>query len=460
LEGHRTAGIDPSPNFGTRYQTDVGGDHTLNSFSWETAFPDILLPEEGGFDAVVGNPPYVNIRVLTQSRGDAVKNQLKRQYRCAYGAYDLYVLFLEKAFHLLRDGGMCGFIIPNKIATLDYARPCRSLLIERTTLQRITDVSQCRVFPDAGVYPYIIIWKKGRSNSRHRIAVFHAESTDQLTRHRPTRHVRQAELSAESGLNIHGRLDVESRITTRSLGAVAELHSGTTGFNAATIAADLREEAAFGDGRRFGFIVSGNIDRYAIRPGNVRFMKCDFVRPVLPFDSTNLANSKRELFQSPKIVIAGMTRRLETAFDPGGLALGVQVYAAIKPTEDARYLLALLNSKLMSFLFRIRYRAKQLSGGYLAINKSQLGRLPIRIVDPADRADRKRRRRLVNLAQTMQDLSLKLSAADPVTTTSQSIKSELRVLDHKIDQLVYQLYRLNDKEIDWVESTFPTKAAA
>jgi hypothetical protein len=177
----------------------------------------------------------------------------------------------------------------------------------------------------------------------------------------------------------------------------------------------------------------------------------------LPFDSVNLTESKRELFRSPKIVIAGMARRLETAFDPGGLALGVQVYAAVKSTEDARYLLALLNSKLLSFLFRIRFRAKQLSGGYLAINKSQLGRLPIRIVEPTDRADRRRRQRLTDLAQTMQDLSLKLTAADPVTTAAQSMAGELDGLDHKIDHLVYRLYRLNDKEIDWVESSFPSQ---
>jgi len=434
--------------------TGKGGGRSANPFSWKAAFRDILVPEDGGFDGIIGNPPYVNIRVLTRSSGDAVKDYLKRHYRCANGAYDLYVLFLEKAFHLLRNGGMCGLIIPNKIATLDYAQSCRSLLIERTTLQRITDVSQCRVFPDAGVYPYIIIWKKSRSNSRHRVAVFHAESTDQLAHHRPTRYVRQAELSAESGLSIHGRLDVESRVTTRSLGDIADLHSGTTGFNAAIIAADLQEEATFVGGRGFEFIVSGNIDRYTIRLGNVRFMKRNYARPVLPFDSTNMTNSKREVFRSPKIVIAGMARRLETAFDPGGLALGVQVYAAVKPSEDAHYLLALLNSKLLSYLFRIRFQAKQLSGGYLAINKGQLEKLPIRIANPKDQADGRRRLRLVDLAQTMQDLSLKLSATDPVTTAAQDIESELQCLDGEIDRLVYQLYRLTDEEIDQVESVF------
>lgn len=78
----------------------IDGGRASNSFSWEADFREILLSKGGGFDAVVGNPPYINIRVLTQSRGEAAKDYLKRQYRCADGAYDLYVLFLEKAFHL------------------------------------------------------------------------------------------------------------------------------------------------------------------------------------------------------------------------------------------------------------------------------------------------------------------------------------------------------------------------
>jgi hypothetical protein len=427
---------------------------TTSPFSWEDSFRHVLNSPTGGFDAVIGNPPYVNIRVLTKSRGKVVKDYLKSHYRCACGSYDLYVLFLEKASQLLRTGGICGLIVPNRIATMDYARPCRSLLLERTTVTCITDISQCSAFPDAGVYPYIIIWKKQRPSRRHRIAVFHAGSTDDLACDRTTLHVRQADLSAENGLTIHGSLNVESRTTTRPLGELAELHSGTTGFAASKVAADLREQSTDRSKDRFDFIVSGNIDRYVVRLGDVRFMKRKFVRPVLPAKSACLTDRKRELFQDPKIVIAGMTRRLEAAYDPGGLALGVQVYAVAKPTEDTRYLLALLNSRLLSYLFRIRFQAKHLAGRYLAINKGPLERLPIRIVESADQRDRGRRKRLVELADAMQEMSQERPLRNSERTERESVFRQLESVDREIDGIVYQLYRLTDSEIETVESSF------
>ncbi len=423
-------------------------------FSWEDSFRDVLDSPDNGFDAIIGNPPYVNIRILTKSRGEEVKDYLKSHYRCAHGSYDLYVLFLEKAFQLLRTGGVCGLIVPNKIATMDYAKPCRSLLLERATITRIADISQCGAFPDAGVYPYIIIWKKHRPSKRHRIAVFHAGATDDLAGDRTTLHVGQAELSPETGLTIHGSLSVESRTTTRRLGEIADLHSGTTGFVASKVAAHLREHSVDRNKDCFDFIVSGNIDRYVIRPGDVRFMKQRFARPVLPAKSACLSDGKRELFRNPKIVIAGMTRRLEAAYDPGGLALGVQVYAVAKPAEDPRYLLALLNSRLLSYLFRIRFQAKQLAGRYLAINKGPLEGLPIRIVEPSDKRDRNRQQRLVELAEAMQEMALEQPLRELGAAEEENVSGKSDLVDREIDRIVYQLYRLTEREIDTVESAF------
>src|SRR5205823_10313677 len=124
----------------------------------------------------------------------------------------------------------------------------------------------------------------------------------------------------------------------------------------------------------------------------------DYARPRLPLDIPELSPAKRRLFARPKIVVAGMSRRLEAAWDEQGLALGVQVFAASEFQLDPFYLLALLNSKLLSYLFATRYAAKRLGGGYLAINKGQLARLPIRIIAPAARADQRRRARLTVLA--------------------------------------------------------------
>jgi hypothetical protein len=432
----------------TDWPADVGGERP---FSWLQAFGRILCGPTGGFDAIVGNPPYINIRLLTKTRGDNVKRYLKSRYRCAHRAYDLYVLFIERAFQLLRPGGMCGLIVPNKIATLEYAAPCRSLLLDETTIHRIADLSECRVFPGAGVYPYVLIWQKNRAVEHHRIAVTHFASVDDVNAGDSTSHVGQSELSAQGGFHVHDGIDVESRVATRPLKDVVQLHSGTTGFAAARVAAALREQSECPDIDCFPFIVSGNIDRYAVRLGSVRFAKREFSCPILPVRSEQLSERKRELYRGSKIVIAGMTRRLEAAWDAGGLALGVQVYAARAFRDDAHYLLALLNSKLLSYLFRARFRAKQLASGYLAINKSQLGELPIRFVPSADRADRRLCLRLGALAEEMGRLSKEVADGGLSSGERSAIDKRLKSTDREIDLCVYRFYRLTDEEIARVE---------
>jgi hypothetical protein len=241
---------------------------------------------------------------------------------------------------------------------------------------------------------------------------------------------------------------VESRVPTQPLGQRATLHSGTAGFAASRMAASLYERDTAPRGRFFDFVVSGNIDRYAIALGDVRFMNRTFARPVLPSHTEHLTDNKRRLFEEPKIVIAGMTRRLEAAFDAaGGIALGVSVYAAADIADHPLYLLAVLNSRLLSHLFRLRYRAKHLAGGFLAINKGQLARLPIRVIDRSVAEDRRRHDRIVRLASQMIERMVHRQQGD----ADGSFASEIASIDSEIDRLVYQLYGLSEAEFRAVD---------
>ena len=428
----------------------------INAFDWHAEFPEVFHREgakdakEGGFDAVIGNPPYVNIRLLTQEQGDQVKQYFREGYRCAQRGYDIYVLFIERGFQLLKSSGFFGMIVPNKLATLDYARECRSMLVEQTAIWRIADVSTLGVFSGASVYPYILVWEKANPEEDHKIAIIEAQCVADVASDSPTSHVRQSSLSVEQGFSLHGTLDIESRVPTLPLGEKATLHSGTTGFSAQKIAGQIKEHEDVASRQYYDFIVSGNIDRYIIRTGNVRFMKLTFRRPVLIRSSEHLTSRKHALYRSQKIVIAGMTKRLEAALDQGGLALGVQVYAVADPTDDLRYLLGILNSRLLSFLFRLRFQAKHLAGGFLAINKRQLEQLPIRTINFSDPADAARHDRMVALVERMLDLHKRLAAAQTPTDKT-LLQRQITATDKEIDRLVYDLYGLTDEEIAVVE---------
>lgn len=423
----------------------------INVFDWQTGFPGVLA--SGGFDAIIGNPPYVNARIVFQEQGETVKQYFAQRYQTARRGYDLYVLFVEKSLELLRKDGRCGLVLPNKIAAQDYAEACRALLLEQTSIESIADVSALRVFPAAGVYPYIMVWQNTSPQANRFIRVLHASSEEDLRSGETFMRVRQQDLTAAGGLAIHGTLDVESRVATQPLASRAKLHSGTTGFAAQQMAESLCEKADAPGGDGFEFVVSGNIDRYFVALGNVRFMHRQFARPVLPADRRHLTPNKRRLFGERKLVVAGVTRRLEVALDNrGGLALGVSVYAVADMVDDPRYLLGLLNSSLLSHLFRIRFQAKHLSGGFLAINKGQLARLPIRVIDFAVAEERKKHDEIVAHAERMTRLIERRDAAG-ADRAGAVLEGQIVSTDAEIDRLVYRLYGLTEDEVRVVEAS-------
>jgi hypothetical protein len=366
-------------------------DHTPapSRICWQAAFPDIFA--RGGFDVVIGNPPYINIRLLTQTQGSVFKAYYQRRYQCARGAYDIFVLFLERMLELLREGGRGGVIVPNKLATLNYALPCRQLLVQTTALEQICDATECQWFIHAHVYPYILIWQKERPAEQQQITIRSVRNWDDLqttpsSASRGSWRILQSSLARSTSWQLHGGVDVESRVPTKRLSDCAQTWTGTSGFSAKRVAAALVERASLGHQPGFRFIVSGNIDRYAIELGDVRFSNQRWYDPCLPVHHPVLTPTKRRLYVQPKLLLAGLSRTLEAAYDPGGLAAGVQVYMITSQDEQLCYLLAILNSRLITQLFKLRFQAKKLADGYLAINKRQLDCLPIRHIAAHDRS--------------------------------------------------------------------------
>ncbi len=407
------------------------------------------------FDLILGNPPYVNIRELAKSTSPAYRQELRCRFKSARGNFDLYVLFLERSLELLRPGGVCGMIIPNKWAGLDYARPLRELVLAETTLHDIVDLSGVRVFAEAEVYPHILIFQKQPPLKTHSVRVREVVSPEELFAPQGVRWVPQVLLSPKT-ISLQRSLDVESRAATEPLGQRVRLHSGASGYTAGHMA-QLLQEATEGTNEDSNpqlrpFIVSGNIDRYSIRLGNIRYMQRRFHQPLLDLNSDALSPLKKKLYAHPKIVIAGMFRRIEAAYDEQGLALGVQVYAAAEPLDDPYYLLAILNSRLMSFLFRERFAAKKLAGGYLAMNKGQLEQLPIRVVDQADEEDLVRAARIAELARWGRLPACPEKNAGQAGTLP-------HLVDREIDELVYQLYRLTAAEVRLVDAAFEDRQA-
>lgn len=122
------------------------------AFKWETEFPAIF--ESGGFDVVIGNPPYVNLERLNET-----SIYLEKQgYKTFNKRGDLYCIFVEKGFEIIKRHGIISYIMPNKWLQANYGKGLRELFLKNNLIQLI-DFGDFQIFEGATTYPCIFIAK-------------------------------------------------------------------------------------------------------------------------------------------------------------------------------------------------------------------------------------------------------------------------------------------------------------
>ena len=120
------------------------------------SYLDAIKPDIG-FDAVIGNPPYVRQETL-----GAFKDYFSEKYKTYHGMADLYTYFIEKAVNLLKEGGFFSYIVSNKWMRANYGMPLRKWLQGQSILHLI-DFGDLPVFKTATTYPCILLITKGKT---------------------------------------------------------------------------------------------------------------------------------------------------------------------------------------------------------------------------------------------------------------------------------------------------------
>ena len=130
----------------------------VNPFDWAAAFPEVFA--QGGFDAVVGNPPYIRIQAMQEWASEQVE-YFKQKYKAASkGNYDIYVVFVEKVLSLLNAKGKLGFILPHKFFNAQYGAPVRELISQGKHISKIVHFGDQQVFDGATTYTCLLFLNK------------------------------------------------------------------------------------------------------------------------------------------------------------------------------------------------------------------------------------------------------------------------------------------------------------
>ncbi len=448
------------PDFYDNTQMDLFDEEErlrVNVFEWQTEFNHIMAG--GGFDAVIGNPPYIDSEWMTNYHPEQRK-YCTANYLAGSGNWDIFCVFIERASKVAKNSGYISMIVPNKLGSADYATGAREVTTRSNTLINIRDYSAVPVFP-VSVYPIVFVALSSKPDEPKPVQYqrFRLDENSIVTKgfERELDYERYFG-NVKQGWAIFGDLDTlnpVSRIlkSMPCLADIAEVNGAATvaeAYELKNLLSDSKSDKC--DGLRV--VNSGTIDRYQFLWGRqpMRYIKSSWQRPIVNRQKlSELPPRRLQQGQSPKLIVAGMTKSLEVGIDLDGNWLAAKSTSIILNSKiDLHYLIGILNSKLIDFTFRTMFAGNALQGGYLRIGPPQLKQLPIKVVDRTDMSLSKIQSAIEGLVANLLGLYAQFRSATGHATTA--IQRQIEATDRKIDQLVYELYNLTAEEIAIVEA--------
>ncbi len=478
------------PDFYDNRQLDLFDDeerYRINAFDWKREFPDIM--KSGGFDAVIGNPPYVRQEGLGEQ-----KEHFQAKYEAYHGMGDLYVYFIEKGVKLLKENGRFSYIVANKWMRANYGQPLRAWL-KKQCIEEIIDFGDLPVFKSATTYPCIMVITNQNAKKKFRAAEIKTLAFTDLTEYvEENRFDIEVASLDESGWALTNaatqKLLQKLREQGKPLGEYigGKIYYGIkTGLNNAfVIDTEKREEIIRKDPKSKElikpFLVGRDIKRYQItdcgryliliptgwttkNSGNSQskwnWFKKNYpaiAEHLEPFEEKAKARYDKgeywwelrtcdyyDVFEKCKIMWPEIANGARFAFDDGSFFTNNKVFNF--PSNDM-YLLGVLNSRVLRLF--IHSVCTDLQGGSYNFSGVFLEKVPIRPIDFNNKKDKARHDEMVSLVERMLTLHAKLGEGKEEHART-IVQREIAALDARIDRLVYELYGLSEEEIGIVE---------
>ena len=382
-------------------------------FLWHTWFSDVFA--KGGFDIVIGNPPYVNIANI---KDEFIRKTYQHDYETIKNKSDLYSIFTERAHWLLRKKGICSFIFSNSWMGTDSFSIFRQFLVNKTKVIKLVDLPD-KIFENAQVKTCIILFGKevvdNNSIVLYNYDGLHFSIMNHVLTYDIIRKFNHYPFSFEQGIDL-------TKIKTIKLGEIAKFSLGIKTSNDKKF---ISSEPFPNNG--YKMIRGKSIQRYGYPISN----EWIWYRPDLFMEKAGSGARKLEYFIiDTKIVIQDIGTEICATIDKNRHLCNDTINLIYQVDKDYsfEYILGLLNSKI------IRYWHKKVFPEGLHIKKYQLMEIPIADVTYEFQNP------IVELVNKI----LEEKKQDPLSDTS--------LLEREIDKLVYELYGLTEEEIRVIES--------
>ncbi len=414
-------------------------DRKINPFNWKRGFPSIFK-QDLGFDVVVGNPPWG-----AEFTNDSLAYLRRKFVSAETGTVDSYALFVEKSITLLKENGVLGFITPDTFLRKDDFISFRKFvfnnyiwdeLIEAGPLFSQVRDTWCSVFFIKRSSPNKKTAIKHRKLSRtivsveERLQKFGELKWDSDTivpqfvwRDKPD-HIIGYKANPEDQRVIE-KVECQPRLGTLDQYKISRGEEGSK--------LKIKESAR----GTFFMIIPADIERFDVAQGT-RIL-CDGLT----------RNKVTSIYQHPKIWIIRIQKmrwiqRIVSAVDSRNNTAGMKTLQSITSNgdnlNDLQYLQAILSSKLVNF-WCVNYLADD-------INQSYLSKIPIKVI--SGRSEQTKYDKICLYSEKIANLKMLIKASD-LHSKKEKLLREVGHFEGCVDQLIYELYGLNEEEIRIVE---------
>ena len=373
-------------------------------FLWHTWFKDIF--DKGGFDIVIGNPPYIRRTELPED----AKEQYEKDYKSAVLQYDIYLLFIEFGLSICKNYSQLCFINPIRFFSSDYGKGCRPIIIKDNYLWRVIDVSQIEVFKNAMTYPCVLHIQKKECKD-YDISFYTPQSLQVVNnvlkldcKHLFKRNIvndPSCRIIVSEGHSIIQKIDKCSKPIE-------------TWFN---VARGLPNNKVDYEGNKYKALKSTMVKKYRIN---------DSYKTI---DTDYSAAFVNEMIILPRTVLY-----LQATLKEKEIVLLDRIYYLTqKSSVNTLYILGVINAKVTNYWFEHYYSTTKVSGGYFDLNGTQIKSIPI------PRATKQQQEQIANIV------------VEILQAKEKNINDDTSKLEKEIDQQVYALYNLTPEEIAVIE---------
>ena len=390
-------------------------------------------PSKEGFDIVIGNPPYIDSETMTNVM-PKLREQYSQIFSCARGNWDMFVIFVEMGIKLCWSGGIYSFILPNKLIAAKYTSKLRETIVANDIIE-IRDYSRLPVFINAAVYPCTIIGHRTLAKNDNNTSRFIVMKTVKVIERENTT---VQKIIGSEYWDVFFRSEIEFSIIKRFLAHKTIIGDKWNVIGSATVAEAYELKNVLYDAKKddgsLRVINTGTIDPYKSLWGfkSMQYIKGKYLFPrVSHHDLMNISVRRLSQATSEKLIVAGMSSRIEAIYDVGDTLGGKSTTIILG--DELRFLLGLLNSKLVSFSINILYNSIKMAGGYLNIGTREIENIPV------PQTSDEQRNEIASLVTKILNL------------TGDDVETDISPEENKIDKLIYSIYGLSDNETEYME---------